>query len=139
MLTLTYEYKLKPTKEQIQEIERILDVCRQVWNFALRERKDWLSARKCRIDACAARAEYIIPADVPYPNYALQCRALTEAKDRYPELKTVNAQVLATRFETARNFICGYATQRNGIPTVQKPSENAIVCVPANAQELLTR
>ncbi len=42
MLTLTYEYKAKPTQEQINLIEHTLDVCRQVWNFALGERKDWI-------------------------------------------------------------------------------------------------
>ncbi len=73
MLNLTYEYKLKPTTEQAQEIEWILDVCRQVWNYALRERKDWLNSRKCRIDACSIVSEFIIPADTPYPNYAIQC------------------------------------------------------------------
>ncbi len=94
MLNLTYEYKLKPTAEQAQEIERILGVCRRVWNFALRERKDWINSRKCRVDACSIVSEYIISADTPYPNYAKQCKALTEAKERLPELKTVNAQVL---------------------------------------------
>ncbi len=42
MLNLTYEFKLKPTPQQAQEIERILEVCRRVWNYALAERKDWI-------------------------------------------------------------------------------------------------
>lgn len=70
LLTLTYEYKLKPTKEQTQEIERTLGVCRKVWNHTLRERKDWLNSRKCRVDACSIQSEYIISSDTPYPNYA---------------------------------------------------------------------
>ncbi|CCQ58709.1 Transposase, IS200/IS605 family [Crocosphaera watsonii WH 0003] len=41
MLTMTYEYKLQPTPEQIAIIEQTLDVCLSVWNFALRQRKDW--------------------------------------------------------------------------------------------------
>jgi len=104
VLNLTYEYKLKPTAEQAQEIERILDVCRKVWNHALRERKDWLNSRKCRVDACSIVSESIIPADTPYPNYALQCKSLTAAKEQYPELKAVNAQALQQvlrRLETA--------------------------------------
>ncbi len=94
MLTLTYEYKLKPTNEQTQEIERIIGVCRKVWNHALRERKDWLNSRKCRVDACSIQSEYIIPPNTPYPNYAKQCKTLTDAKEQYSELTTVNAQVL---------------------------------------------
>ena len=94
MLTLTYEYKAKPTKEQIQIIEHTLDVCRKVWNFALRERKDWLKSRSCQVNACSLTSEYIIPASQLYPNYNAQAKSLTLAKEQYPELKTVNAQVL---------------------------------------------
>ena len=94
MLSLTYEYKAIPTPEQVQTIEHTLTVCRKVWNFALRERKDWLNSRKCQINACSIRGEYIIPADAPYPNYYEQANALTKAKLEFPELKTVNAQVL---------------------------------------------
>ncbi len=94
MLNLTFEYKANPTPEQVQTIEHTLTVCRQVWNFALRERKDWINSRKCQINACSLESEYIIPADAPYPNYAQQCRTLTKAKTEFPELATVNAQAL---------------------------------------------
>ncbi len=94
MLNLSYEYKLKPTDEQISEIERTLIICRKVWNYALRERKDWINSRKCPINACSTLSEYIIPADAPYPNYYAQAAGLTIAKELFPELKTVNAQML---------------------------------------------
>ncbi len=79
MLTLTYEYKAAPTKEQVQEIEHTLTVCRKVWNFALRERKDWLNSRKCATNACSLTSEYIIRPDENYPNYIKQAKALTIA------------------------------------------------------------
>jgi putative transposase len=94
MLNLSYEYKLKPTDAQVLEIERTLVICRKVWNYALRDRKDWINSRKCPINACSIVSEYIIPVDAPYPNYAVQCQSLTKAKELYPELKTVNAQML---------------------------------------------
>jgi putative transposase len=94
MLNLSYEYKLKPTDAQILEIERTLIICRKVWNYALRERKDWINSRKCAINACSIVSEYIIPVDAPYPNYFVQAAGLTKAKELYPELKTVNAQML---------------------------------------------
>lgn len=94
MLTLTYEYKAVPTNEQIQLIEHTLTVCRKVWNFALRERKDWINSRNSPINACSITSEYIIPADTPYPNYYEQAHSLTRAKVEFPKLKTVNAQVL---------------------------------------------
>ena len=60
MLTMTYEYKLQPTPEQTAIIQKTLDVCRCVWNFALRQRKDWCNSRKSPINACSIHSEYII-------------------------------------------------------------------------------
>jgi putative transposase len=40
-----------------------------VWNYALRERKDWLNSRKSQNNACSIEQEYIISPDAPYPNY----------------------------------------------------------------------
>jgi putative transposase len=94
MLNFSYEYKLNPTDAQVLEIERTLVICRKVWNFALKERKDWINSRKCSVNACSIVSEYIIPADAPYPNYFVQAAGLTKAKELYPELKTVNAQML---------------------------------------------
>ena len=36
MITLTYEYKLKPTKQQAEQIDHDLEMCRHVWNYALK-------------------------------------------------------------------------------------------------------
>lgn len=79
LLTLTYEYKAAPTKEQIQKIEYILMVCRKIWNFALRKRKDWLNSRKCAVNACSLTSEYVISSYELYPNYIKQAKALTVA------------------------------------------------------------
>jgi putative transposase len=94
MITLTYEYKLKPTKRQAEPIEHDLEVCRKVWNYALKERKDWIAARKCPVNACSLRSEYIIPADAPYPSFKVQCQRLTQAKQFNSDLSSVNAQAL---------------------------------------------
>jgi putative transposase len=94
MIALTYVYKINPTSDQAVVIEQTLEVCRKVWNYALRERKDWINSRKCRIDACSIHAEYIIPADAPYPGKSFQEKALTVAKKTNQELRNVNAQVL---------------------------------------------
>jgi putative transposase len=67
MLNMTWEFKLEPTLDQVTQIEQILAVCRQVWNFALRERKDWLNSRKSPVNACSIEQEYIFRADEPYP------------------------------------------------------------------------
>ena len=100
MITLTYEYKLKPTSEQIDSIENTLNVCRSVWNFALSYRKDWCKSRKSKINACSIEREYIMSVDEPFPNYHVQARQLTEAKKNNDFLKSANAQVLQQTLRT---------------------------------------
>lgn len=116
MLSLTYEYKAMPTDDQIQKIEQTLTVCRQVWNFALRERKDWLNSRKCPINACSITSEYIIPADAPYPNYYEQANALTRAKAEFPELATVHSQVLQQVLRKLETAFVDMSRKKMGFP-----------------------
>lgn len=94
MLTCNYQFKLKPNKQQVWEIERYLDTCRKVWNFALAERKDWSNSRKSSVDRCSLEKEYIIRHDAPYPSYKLQSASLTLARKDNLNLNSVNAQVL---------------------------------------------
>ena len=94
MITYTYRYKIKPTKQQVRQFEQYLDICRSVYNYAHAERKAWLESRKSKVDRCSIVSEYIIPADTPFPSYNLQAKALTNAKKELPHLKLVNAQCL---------------------------------------------
>ena len=94
MITLTCQYKIKPTKQQIRQFEQYINICRSVYNFAHAERKAWLESRKSHVDRCSIISEYIIPADTPYPSYCNQAKALTEAKKEFSHLKLVNAQCL---------------------------------------------
>ena len=94
MITYTYQYKIKPTKQQIRQFEQYLDICRSVYNYAHAERKAWLNSRSARIDCCSIFSEYIIPADIPFPSYTIQAKALAKAKNKLAHLKLVNAQCL---------------------------------------------
>lgn len=118
---MTWEFKLEPTPGQVLEIERTLEVCRNVWNFALRERKDWLNSRKSPVNACSIVAEYILPADAPFPNYHVQAKQLTAAKNVYPELKTVNAQVLQQVLRTLDRAFEDMKSKGCGFPRFKKP------------------
>ncbi|MGB3532751.1 MAG: transposase [Microcoleaceae cyanobacterium] len=100
MLTLTYEYKLEPTSQQIDSIENTLNVCRDVWNFALSYRKDWCKSRKSPVNTCSIEREYIMSVDEPFPNYHVQAKQLTEAKKNNDSLKSANAQVLQQTLRT---------------------------------------
>ena len=94
MINLSYEFKLKPTRQQEQQIEQTLATCCHVHNYALQERKDWIKSRSTPINVCSLRSEYIIPADAPYPNYKVQARNLTQARQTNRDLKAVHSQVL---------------------------------------------
>ncbi|EAZ88437.1 putative transposase [Crocosphaera chwakensis CCY0110] len=116
MLTLTYEFKLIPDKRQIEVIEHTLNVCRSVWNYALRERKDWSKSRKSPINACSLIQEYIISPDVSYPNYHNQAKALTKAKKTNDILKSVNAQVLQQVLRTLDRAFADMQSKKLGFP-----------------------
>ncbi|MBV9389258.1 MAG: transposase [Chroococcidiopsidaceae cyanobacterium CP_BM_ER_R8_30] len=120
MITLTYEFKLEPTPEQIQAFDQWLEVCRRVWNYALRERKDWFNSRKCEINACSLHHEYIIPSDAPRPTYAQQCKSLTAAKKEYPDLKIPHSQVLQQTLKILETAFVSMWERRFGFPRFKK-------------------
>ena len=97
---MTYEYKLQPTHEQVTIIEETLDVCRSVWNFALRQRKDWCKSRKSPVNACSIESEYIMAADEPFPGYHQQAKQLTKAKKVINSLNKAHSQVLQQTLRT---------------------------------------
>lgn len=122
MIALTYEYKLKPTKQQAEEMQHILAVCRSVWNYALRERKDWSASRKCAMNACSIRREYVMAADAPYPNYFYQAKALTQAKQSSDWLKSVNAQVLQQVLKRLDKAHTDMKKRGRGFPRFKRPN-----------------
>jgi len=78
MLNLAYQYRLRPSKEQVQRYEDWLEASRKVWHYALLSAKiGW--SRSCKVDSCSLQDKYIIPADAPRPTFASQCKALTQA------------------------------------------------------------
>jgi putative transposase len=113
---MTWEFKLKPAPKQVTQIEQILAVCRSVWNFALRERKDWLNSRKSPVNACSIEREYIQRADEPYPSYHTQAKRLTLAKEQFPLLKDVHSQVLQQVLRTLDRAFEDMRAKKLGFP-----------------------
>ena len=138
MLNMTWKYKLEPTVAQVSEIEHILDVCRNVWNFALRERKDWLDSRKCPLNACSIRQEFILSADAEFPSYARQCKSLTVAKTEFPRLKSVNAQVLQQVIRALEASWESWRLKRSGIPRFKKPNRMRSFVFPQMLKNCIT-
>ncbi|MCU0527023.1 MAG: transposase [Elainella sp. Prado103] len=97
-----------------------LETCRKVYNYALRERKDWVNSRKCSINACSLQSESIIPADALYPNYYRQKKALTEAKKTNPGLKAVHSQVLQDVIGRVDAAFAAMKQRGHGFPRFKK-------------------
>jgi len=93
MLILNHTYRIYPDDTQQSLLQEWLETCRQVYNYSLRELKDWLASRKSMSDRCSLEKEYIIPADAPFPSYQRQQDALPKAKKEFPRLKEIHSQV----------------------------------------------
>jgi putative transposase len=120
VFSLTYEFRLRPTKQQIETFQDWLEINRKVYNYALAERKHWYKSRSCQINACSLRSEYIIPADTPRPAFALQCKSLTVAKEQYPDLKRVAAQVLQQTLKRLESAFTSMWEHNFGFPRFKK-------------------
>lgn len=126
---MTYAYRIHPDIDQEAKMLDWLEQCRRVYNYALRQRKDWINSRKCRIDACSLRQEYIMLADEPYPDYYKQQNALTEAKKQIPELKAVHSQVLQDALKRLDKAFKMRKERGFGFPRFKKFGRSSFVCL----------
>ncbi|WP_044210752.1 RNA-guided endonuclease InsQ/TnpB family protein [Coleofasciculus chthonoplastes] len=120
MFNLTYEFKLKPTKNQVAIFEDWLEQNRRVYNYALGERKDWFKSRSCQINACSLRSEYIISADTPRPTYNRQAVALTAYRKTSSNLKRVHSQVLQQTLKRLEKAFVSMWEGGHGFPRFKK-------------------
>jgi len=120
VFNLTYEFKLKPTRNQVAIFEDWLEQNRRLYNYALGERKDWFKSRSCQINACSLRSEYIIPADAPRPTFANQCKALTAYRKTSPNLKRVHSQVLQQTLRRLEKAFVSMWEGGQGFPRFKK-------------------
>lgn len=120
MLTVTHQYKLIPTKSQMATFDEWLGICCQVYNYALKERKDWVNSRKCTVNACSVVSEYITRPDTPRPNYASQCNNLALAKKIYPNLNTPHSQVLQQTLKVLETAFVSMWEKGFGFPRFKK-------------------
>ncbi|WP_293017267.1 MULTISPECIES: transposase [unclassified Moorena] len=123
MLTINYTYRIYPSQNQEQIMKEWLETCRRVYNYSLRELKDWIASRKCPVDRCSLQSEYIIPADTPFPSYHRQQNNLPLAKKTNPFLAKVHSQVLQT---TVRRLHDSWEAMRKrgfGFPRFKKKGQ----------------
>jgi len=123
MLTMNYTYRIYPDAAQQAELRSWLEICRGVYNYALRELKDWIASRKCPIDRCSLEKEYIIPADEPFPSYHRQQNNLPKAKKQFPHLARVHSQVLQTTIRRLHDTWEAFQKRGYGFPRFKKQGQ----------------
>jgi len=120
MLTLTYRYRIYPQAAQQQELIEWMEICRNAYNYGLRQIKDWCNSRKCLIDRCSIQHEYIMAVDIPFPNEAIQHSALPGAKKEFPRLALVPSQVLQQAIKQLHRSWEGFQKLGHGLPRFKK-------------------
>ncbi|MFS8805496.1 transposase [Synechococcus sp. R55.6] len=123
MLTISYTYRIYPNATQQAELLEWLETCRGVYNYALRQLKDWIAARRCPIDRCSLEKEYIIPADEPFPSYHRQQNDLPKAKKQFPHLAKVHSQVLQTTLRRLHDTWEAFRKRGYGFPRFKKKGQ----------------
>ncbi|MCC5614223.1 transposase [Nostoc sp. CHAB 5836] len=88
----SYQYKIKPTKEQAQKIDKTLEMLRCQYNYLLAQRFDWYEMNRCPIDRCLLICH--LPELKEQPNYYNQKASLVQLKIDRPWYKDIHSQVL---------------------------------------------
>ncbi len=88
----SYQYKIKPTQEQVEKIARTLEMLRCQYNYLLAQRFDWHGQNCCPLDRCPLICQ--IPELKEQPNYYSQKASLTQLKVDRPWYKEIHSQVL---------------------------------------------
>ena len=125
-----YVYRIHPDAQQIELLNEWLETCRVSYNYALRELKDWIAARKCQIDRCSLESEYIMAANYPFPSYHQQQNNLPKAKKRFPRLKAVQSQVLQTNIRRLHESWDAFRARGFGFPRFKKYGQMKSVLFP---------
>ena len=88
----SYQYKIKPTQEQVEKIARTLEMLRCQYNYLLAQRFDGHEQNRCPLDRCPLICH--IPELKEQPNYYSQKASLTKLKVDRPWYKEIHSQLL---------------------------------------------
>ncbi|QSJ18514.1 transposase [Nostoc sp. UHCC 0702] len=91
-MRISYQYKIKPTKQQAEKIDKTLEMLRCQYNYLLAQRFDWYEMNRCPIDRCPLICH--IPELKDKPNYYSQKASLVQLKVDRPWYKDIHSQVL---------------------------------------------
>ena len=91
-MRISYQYKLKPTKQQALVIDKTLDLLRCQYNYQLAQRFDWYEQNRSPVDRCPLVC--YLPQLKDKPNRFSQQATLTQLKIDRPWYKNIHSQVL---------------------------------------------
>jgi putative transposase len=87
-----YQYKLRPTKQQAQEIDRWLSMLCSQYNYLLADRFNWYEQNRCPVNACPLVCH--LPELRDNPDYYSQKKTLPNLKKTHPHYGEIYSQVL---------------------------------------------
>jgi len=90
---ISYQYKIKPTKQQAEKIDKTLEMLRYQYNYLLAQRFDWYEQNRSPINRCSIFVCHL-PELKEQPNYYNQKASLTQLKKDRPWYKEIHSQVL---------------------------------------------
>ncbi len=91
-MRISYQYKIKPTKNQRETIDNTLEMLRCQYNYLLAQRLNWYEQNRCYIDRCPLVC--YLPELKEKPNYYNQKASLTQLKKDRTWYKNIHSQVL---------------------------------------------
>jgi putative transposase len=87
-----YQYKLRPTKQQVIELDRWLSMLCSQYNYLLADRFDWYESNRSPINACPLVCH--LPELRENPDYYSQKKTLPQLKKTHPWYSEIYSQVL---------------------------------------------
>ncbi len=136
---MNYRYRIYPDATQQSTLFEWMETCRSSYNYALREIKDWCNSRKCMIDRCSIEQEYILPADLKFPNEVQQLNALPHAKKEFPRLGEPPSQVLQQAIKQLHRACVGFQVRGFGFPRFKKFGQFKSLLFPQFKKNPVTR
>lgn len=117
---MNYRYRIYPSTQGQDTLFEWMETCGIAYNYGLREIKDWCNSRKCMIDRCSIKSEYILPGDLKFPGEVQQLNALPKAKKEFPRLSEVPSQVLQQTIKQLHKAWQGFQDRGWGFPRFKK-------------------
>ncbi|GAB4201941.1 MAG: RNA-guided endonuclease TnpB family protein [Coleofasciculaceae cyanobacterium] len=87
-----YQYRLRPTKQQVIELDRWLAMLCAQYNYLLADRFNWYEQNRCPVNACPLVCH--LPELRDNPDYYSQKKTLPQLKKTHPWYSEIYSQVL---------------------------------------------